>query len=111
MDVLPPGQQRRLRLGNNPHGATNLAAGHAIGPDQLRRSARASQVDLGLTVTEYVDVGRVVIVNEDDHTQAFGAQNSDHQTPYPIMLGYASGTLHAAGHVQARVPPLLFEQG
>jgi hypothetical protein len=46
MDALPSGQQRHLRLGNNPHGAANFTAGHALSPDQFRRFARAGQVDL-----------------------------------------------------------------
>jgi len=73
MDALPPGQQHCLRLGNNPHGASNFTSGHAISPYQFWQSSWARQVDLGLTVSVYVDVRRLVIVNEDDHTQAFGA--------------------------------------
>lgn len=38
----------------------------------------AAQVDLGLAVTKDVNVGRLVVVGEDDHTQAVGTQHSDH---------------------------------
>jgi hypothetical protein len=64
MNVLPLGEQQRLLLDNDPHGATGLAARHAIGPDQIRGAVGAQQIDLGLTVAENVDVHRWVIIHE-----------------------------------------------
>ena len=39
----------------------------------------AEQGDLGLAITEDVDVRRLVIVGEDDHAQAVGTQHGDHE--------------------------------
>jgi hypothetical protein len=78
MDFLPPGQQERLLLDHDPHGAADLAAGHAIGPNQFGGSVGPEQIDPGVTITEDVDVSRLVIVDEDDHAQAVGTQDSDH---------------------------------
>jgi len=77
MNALPPRRQQRPLRDNDPHGATDLAAGHAVSRDQLWDTARASQVDLGVTVTEDVDVSRMVVVNIDHHAQAFGTQDGD----------------------------------
>jgi len=41
MDFLPPPQQHRLSFGHDPHGAANLTAIHAVGPEQFRRAVRA----------------------------------------------------------------------
>jgi hypothetical protein len=59
MHVLPSGQQQGLLLGDDPHGAANLAAAHAIDPDQNGDAVGAEQIDLGLAVTEHMDVGRI----------------------------------------------------
>jgi hypothetical protein len=78
MDILPPGQQQRLLLKNNPHSAADFSAGHAFSPDQFRCVVSAVQIDLGMAITENVDMGWQVIVYEDDHAQAVGAKYSDH---------------------------------
>jgi hypothetical protein len=78
MNVPPPGQQYRPSLANDPHRATHLAARHTIGPDQVRRAIGTQRIDLGLTVTEDVDVRRRVIINENDDAQAMGAKDGDH---------------------------------
>ena len=44
----------------------------------MRNRHRRREVDLGLAITEDVDVGRLVVVGEDDHRQAVGTQYSDH---------------------------------
>ena len=62
---------------NDPHRATHLAARHALGPDQVRRAVGTQQIDLGLTVTEDVDVRRRVIVDENDDAPAMGAKYGD----------------------------------
>jgi hypothetical protein len=67
MDLLPSGQQQYLLLKNYPHGAADLGAGHTFSPDQFRGAISTVQIDLSMTVTEDVDVGRQVIVDEDDH--------------------------------------------
>ena len=77
MNVLPPSQQQRLLLGNDPQSTADLAAGHAVGPDQFRRATGTEQVDLGLTVAEDMDVSRPMVVDEDDHAQAMSTKHSD----------------------------------
>ena len=48
-----------------------------VGPDQLRKAIDSQQADLGLAATEDVDMGRLVIVDKDDHAQPVGTQHSD----------------------------------
>jgi hypothetical protein len=78
MDFLPPSQQQRLLFKNNPHRAADLNTGHAIHPNQFGRAIGTSQIDLGMTITENVNMGRLMIVNKDDHTQPVSAKHSDH---------------------------------
>jgi hypothetical protein len=78
MNTLPSGQQQRLVLDYDPHRTADLAAGHAISPDQFGGSVGPEQIDPGVTVTEDVDMRRLVIVDEDDHAQAVGTQDGDH---------------------------------
>ena len=54
-------------LTTDAHGAADLAAAHSVSPDQCRGTVGPEQVDLGLTVTEDVDMSRLVIVDEDDN--------------------------------------------
>jgi hypothetical protein len=75
MNVLSSRQQEHLLLDHDAHGAPNLSAGHVIGPDQVRGTTYPEQVYLGFTVTEYMDVGWLVVVGEDNHPQAVGAQH------------------------------------
>jgi hypothetical protein len=77
MDFLPTSEQDRLLLKDNPHRTADLNAGHAFDPNQLRIAIGASQIDLGMTVTEDVNMGRLVIVNKDDHAQTLSAKYSD----------------------------------
>jgi hypothetical protein len=45
MHVLPSLQQRGLVLAHHPHGTADLATGHAVRPNQLRRAGNANEVD------------------------------------------------------------------
>jgi hypothetical protein len=78
MDFLPPSQQQRLLFKNNPHRAADINTGHAINPNHLRSAIGTSQIELGMTITENVNMGRLMIVNKDDHTQPVSAKHSDH---------------------------------
>jgi len=78
MDFLPPSEQERLLLKDNPHSTADVNAGHALNPNQFWGTIGTAQIDLGMTVTEDVNMGRLVIVNKDDHAQALSAKNSDH---------------------------------
>jgi len=78
MNVLPTCQQCGLILGYDPHGSAYFAAGHAVSPDYCGSTVGA-EVDLGLNVTEDVDMSRSVIVDEDDHAQAMGTRHGDHR--------------------------------
>lgn len=51
---------------------------HAVSPNQFRDSAESQEIDLGVTVTENMDVGRLVIVEEDNHAQAEGTKHGNH---------------------------------
>jgi hypothetical protein len=81
MNALPSDQQHYARFYDHPHGSANLAAGHAVCPNQFWHAVGTGQVDLGLAVTEHVNMGRMVIVNEDHHSQAFGTQDGNHDAP------------------------------
>ncbi len=62
-------------LSDHAHGAANLSALHAFGPNQFRRAVPACQVDLGMTVAEYMDMGRFMIVHEDDDAETMLAKD------------------------------------
>jgi hypothetical protein len=78
MDVLPSLQQEHALLRYNPHGATDLAAGHVVGPDQHETSLGAHQVDLGFTTSEHMNMRRQMIIKVDDDAQALGSEHSNH---------------------------------
>ena len=59
------------------HNAPQLSVRHAVGPDQFGRAVGA-KIDLGLSVTEGVNMSRLVIVHENDDPYALGAKDSDH---------------------------------
>jgi hypothetical protein len=80
MNVLPPGEQLLLLLDHDPNGSANLTVRHAVSPDQFSHAIGTQQIYLRVTVTEDVDVGWRVIVNEDDHTQAASTKHGDHVT-------------------------------
>jgi hypothetical protein len=81
MNRLPSGQQQYLLLHNNPHRGADFGAGHTFHPNQLRSAIAAPQVDLGLTVTEDENMGRLMIVGEDNHPPAVGAKYGDNYVP------------------------------
>jgi hypothetical protein len=76
MDFPPPRQQIVPPLDDDFHGATNFAS--------CRRPIRASgafgadQIDLRLSVAEHMDMSRLVVIDEDDESQAASAMDSDH---------------------------------
>jgi hypothetical protein len=78
MDALPWSQQQRLMLSDDPHGASDLPARHVFRPDEVRGPLRADQVDLDFSIPEYVDVGRQMVVEEDDHAQTIGTRHGNH---------------------------------
>jgi hypothetical protein len=78
MDVFPSLPQERLLLNNKAHSASDLAARHALGPEQDRCAFRTGQVDFSLTVAEDMDVRWRVVVGVDDDTHTIDAQHSDH---------------------------------
>jgi hypothetical protein len=80
MNELPALDQQCLLLPNDFHGATDLGAVHAVGPNQDGSTIDATQINFRLTVTEDVNVRRSVIVREDDDTQAAGTKHGDHGT-------------------------------
>ena len=65
-------------LGDDPHGAANLAARHVIGPDQVWRAV-SDQVNFGFPVAENVGMGWQMVVDVGDDAQAIGPQHGDHR--------------------------------
>jgi hypothetical protein len=78
MYLSPSGQKRGPPFGHKVHGAANLIALHAYGPNQLRRASRAGEIDLRLPVAEHMNVGRLVVVAEYDDAQAMRTVDRDH---------------------------------
>jgi hypothetical protein len=78
MDLLPSLQQKRQLFGYNPYGATNLTARHVVGPDQVGCALGPNQVDLGLSVPEHVNMGRRMVIDINDDTEAVGPQHGNH---------------------------------
>jgi hypothetical protein len=65
MNFPPSPQQGSLVRGDKLEGATYIAALHAFRPDQLRSTIWPDQVDLGVAVTEHVNMRRRVVVRKD----------------------------------------------
>nr|WP_304275318.1 hypothetical protein [Caulobacter segnis] len=57
----------------------NVGAAETNGPDKLRISLVAEEIDLGFAVPEDMDVGRFMVVGEDHDPQAFHAKNGHHR--------------------------------
>jgi hypothetical protein len=75
MDFPPLRQQKRLVFRHEAHGFANLSAGHALSPDKL---GIAQQIDLRMAVAKHMNVGRLVIVGENDHAKAGRSDHGDH---------------------------------
>jgi hypothetical protein len=52
MNVLPLREQKFLLLDDNLHGAADLAAVHALRPNQVRGPAGTPEIDLGLAIAK-----------------------------------------------------------
>jgi hypothetical protein len=78
MDFPPSRQQVVPPLYDDLHGATNVASLHAVDPYQRRNTFGADQIDLRLSVAEYMDMSRLVVIGEDDEAQAARAMDGDH---------------------------------
>jgi hypothetical protein len=78
MDFPPPRQKVVPPLYDDLHGATNVTSLHAVDPHKRRRAIGADQIDLRLSVAEYMDMSRLVVIGEDDEAQAARAMDGDH---------------------------------
>lgn len=79
MDLSPTCEQGFLLFGHDLHGAAHIAALHAFYGHDLWPAVGSQQVDLGVSVAEHVDMGRRMVIDEDDEAQAMRAVDSDHQ--------------------------------
>jgi hypothetical protein len=52
------GEEFLLVIDHDFHNAPQLATRHAVGPDQFGRATGAAKIDLGLSVTEGVNMSR-----------------------------------------------------
>jgi len=66
-------------FGHDLHRASDIAAFHSLGPDQLRRAIGDREVDLGLAVTEHMNMGGLVVIEEDNDAQSVNSKDGDHQ--------------------------------
>jgi len=55
----------------------HVAATHVVGPNQFRRTVRSAEVNLGLAVTEDMDVRVPMVVGEDDDAEAVPSSIGD----------------------------------
>jgi len=78
MNFSPFGEEFLLVIDHDFHNAPQLSMRHAVGPDQFGRAIGAAKIDLGLSVTEGVNMSWLVIVHENDDPYALGAKDSDH---------------------------------
>jgi hypothetical protein len=78
MEVLPPFEQAVAMVGDKRHRTPDLVSLHAIGSNQLGRSVRANEVDLGLSVPEDMDVSGFVIIEIDNDLKSMRAQDRHH---------------------------------
>ncbi len=51
---------------------------HADGPYQLGIPVRSGEIDLDLAVTEHVNVGGHMVIDEDDDAEPSGTVNNNH---------------------------------
>jgi hypothetical protein len=62
-----------LLFDHNLHRVAHVAALHPFDGHDLRRAICAKQIDFGVPVSEHMDMGRRVVIDEDDEAQAMGA--------------------------------------
>src|SRR5690606_33255912 len=75
---VPSLQHRRLPLANDAHCLPEVTRPEPIVTDQLRQPIAPRQIDLRRTVANHVDMGRLVIVGEDNEAQPSFTMQSDH---------------------------------
>jgi len=78
MDFPPFGKKSILLVRDYLHGSTHIFHFHALRPDQSWNSIRSNQVDLEFPITKYMNMGRLVIVCEDDNAQSMFSVYCDH---------------------------------
>jgi hypothetical protein len=66
MDSFPPFQKLRAIQRHDLHGPSSFAAHHSFCPNKLRRTTHTGEVDLRVSVAEYMHVGGLVIIRKDD---------------------------------------------
>jgi len=67
-----------LLVDHDLHGAAHIAALHAFNRHDPGAAVRGDQVDLDVTITEHVDMGRLMVIDKDDKPQAVGPMDRDH---------------------------------
>jgi len=65
-------------LNDDLHGAPDICTRHTVSPHEFRLAVLTSQIDLNLTIAEYMDMCGFVIIDEDDDTQSILAVDRHH---------------------------------
>jgi len=58
MDLSPTQKQVVLLLGHNLHGVPHITTLHTLDSHNLRSAIVTQQIDLGMSVTKYMDMSR-----------------------------------------------------
>jgi hypothetical protein len=69
MNSAPSFQQVILLLLYNSHGAPKIGAGEANRREQFRDASAGKKIDLGFSITKHMNMGRLVVVDENHKSQ------------------------------------------
>ena len=79
MDIPPSGQKVVASLCNEANRLTDFSTFHSLDPDQLGPITGADEIDLRVTVAEDMHMGRFVVVEIDNDSQAVCSEYGDHE--------------------------------
>jgi hypothetical protein len=75
MNLVPFRLHRCLLLRHDAKRLPQIACLEAVVPDQFRLAVRPRQVDLRMAVADRMDMGRLMVIDEDDEAQSGLAMN------------------------------------
>jgi hypothetical protein len=78
MKFVPSLQQHHLSFRHDPQSLAQIASLEAVVPDQFGLPVRTGQIDLGVAITDHMDMRGLMVIHEDDEAQPGVAMHRDH---------------------------------